>query len=281
MNAPFVMLGRAGLLLMLAAGGAPLAAAQEEAAAPKKAGPPAPVRRMADGHPDFEGTYSNGPGGGNYGLERRDKTPLTPAGAGLIIDPPDGTLPMQEWARAEVASRAQPERGYDDPTAHCFPAGVPREFYVPQPIQILQPPGYVLFLFERMSWRIVPLDGRPHIPDNIRLWQGDSVGKWEGDTLVIDTANLNGKTWLNQAGEMVSHAERVIERLTPVDGDTIRYEATITDPLVYTRPFTIAFPLKRRSDELMEVACHEDDRDLLHLKAIKDAAEAARRKSAP
>ena len=182
---------------------------------------------------------------------------------------------MQPWARAEVESRGKPERGYDDPTAHCFPAGVPRELYVPQPIQIQQPPGYVLFLFERMSWRTVPLDGRAHIPDAIRLWQGDSVGRWEGDTLVIDTANFNGKTWLNQNGEMVSHAEHVVERLTPVDGDTIMYEATVTDPIVYTRPFTIRFPLRRQAGELLEVACHEDDVDLEHLKAIKDAAIAA------
>jgi hypothetical protein len=236
--------------------------------------PPAPIRRLPDGKPDFSGVYNNGPGGGNYGLERRARTPLTPAGAGIIVDPPDGKLPMLPWARAEVESRATAERGYDDPTAHCFPAGVPREFYVPQPIQIMQPPGYVIFLFERMSWRTVPLDGRAHIPDGIRLWQGDSVGRWEGDTLVIDAANFNGKTWLNQAGEMVSHAERVVERLTPVDGDTIKYEATVTDPIIYTRPFTISFPLRKRTDELLEVACHEEDQDLAHLKILKDAAEA-------
>jgi hypothetical protein len=236
---------------------------------------PAPIHRMADGRPDFSGLYAHGAGGANYGLERHEKTPLIPGGAGVVVDPPDGKLPMQAWARAEVESRGKPERGYDDPTAHCFPAGVPRELYVPQPIQIQQPPGYVLFLFERMSWRTVPLDGRGHIPDAIRLWQGDSVGRWEGDTLVIDTANFNGKTWLNQNGEMVSHAEHVVERLTPVDGDTIMYEATVTDPIVYTRPFTIRFPLRRQAGELLEVACHEDDVDLEHLKAIKDAAIAA------
>jgi hypothetical protein len=233
---------------------------------------PAPIHRTADGKPDFTGLYAHGAGGANYGLERHDKTALIPGGAGIIVDPPDGKLPMQEWARGEVLSRGKPERGYDDPTAHCFPAGIPREFYVPQPIQILQPPGYVLFLFERMSWRTVPLDGRSHIPDAIRLWQGDAVGRWDGDTLIIDTTNFNGKSWLNQNGEAVSHAEHVVERLTPVDGDTIMYEATVTDPVVYTRPWTIKFPLRRQSGELLEVACHEDDVDLEHLKVIKDAA---------
>jgi hypothetical protein len=252
----------------------PSARAQEEGGgAPKPPGKaPAPIYRMADGKPDLTGLYAHGAGGANYGLERHDRTSLIPGGAGIIVDPPDGKLPMQEWARAEVLSRGKPERGYDDPTAHCFPAGIPREFYVPQPIQILQPPGYVLFLFERMSWRTVPLDGRSHIPDGIRLWQGDAVGHWDGDTLIIDTTNFNGKTWLNQNGEAVSHAERVVERLTPVDGDTIMYEATVTDPVVYTRPWTIRFPLRRQSGELLEVACHEDDVDLEHLKMIKDAA---------
>jgi hypothetical protein len=135
-----------------------------------------------------------------------------------------------------------------------------------------------VIILERMSWRIVPLDGRAHIPDTIRLWQGDSVGRWDGDTLVIDTANLNGKTWLNEVGEVVSHAAHVVERLTPVDANTIAYEATVTDPVVYSRPWTIALPLNRQKDELLEVACHEDDQDLAHLKAIKDAAQPGAKK---
>jgi len=127
-------------------------------------------------------------------------------------------------------------------------------------------------LFERMSWRIVPLDGRAHLPDHVRLWQGDSVGHWDGDVLVIETTNLNGKTWLNEIGEIVSHAERVTERLIPIDAQSMRYEATVTDPVVYTRPWTIAVPLKRDKQEVLEVACHEDNQDLQHLKDVRDAA---------
>jgi hypothetical protein len=136
----------------------------------------------------------------------------------------------------------------------------------------MQTDTHVVLLFERMSYRVVPTDGRGHLPDRIRLWQGDSVGRWDGDTLVVETTNLNGKSWLNEAGEIVSHAETVVERLTPVDGDTLHYEATVTDPIVYTRPWTISFPIKRQTFELLEVACHEDDQDLPRLKAIKDAA---------
>ena len=106
----------------------------------------------------------------------------------------------------------------------------------------------------------------------MRLWQGDSIGRWEGDTLVVDTTNLNGKTWLNEGGQVVSHAEHVVERFTPADQNTINYEATIMDPIVYTRPWTLSFPIKRQKGELLEVACLEDDQDLVHLKAIKDAA---------
>jgi hypothetical protein len=232
---------------------------------------------MADGKPDLQGYFMPDGGGANYGLGKHEVDFLTPGGRGVIVDPPDGTLPMQAWAKVEAENRKTPERGYDDPTAHCFVAGVPRSMYVPSPLQIVQPPGYVVVLHERMSWRAIPLDGRPHLPDHLRLWQGDSIGRWEGDTLVVDTTNLNGKAWLNEVGEIVSHAERVVERFTPIDADTIHYEATVSDPLVYTRPWTIAFALNRQKDELLEVACHEDNQDLQHLKEIRDEARAKTR----
>jgi hypothetical protein len=234
------------------------------------------IRRTADGKPDLQGFYESDTGGANQGLERHVADQLTPGGKGFVVDPPDGKLPMQPWAVQEKDDRNKPERGYDDPTAHCFPAGVPRSMYVPAAIHIVQTPDHIVFLHERMSWRIVPLvqnsSARAHLPDTIRLWQGDSIGWWEGDTLVIDTTNLNGKTWLNEVGEVVSYAEHVVERFTPAGPDVINYEATVTDPVVYARPWTIAFPLKHKKAEMFEVACHEEDRDLPHLKTIKDAA---------
>jgi hypothetical protein len=149
---------------------------------------------------------------------------------------------------------------------------------VPSPFQILQPPGYVVMLFERMSWRQIPLDGRAHIPDNIRLWHGDSVGRWDGDTLVVETTNMNGKTWLNEVGDVVSHAQHTVERFTPVDGSTMTYRATVTDPLVYTRPWTIEMPMNRSEGEILEAACHEDNGDLQHLKDVRDAYRAEQKK---
>ena len=101
----------------------------------------------------LQGYYMPDGGGANYGLGKHEQDFLTPGGRGIIVDPPEGILPMQAWAKAEAESRKLPERGYDDPTAHCFVAGVPRSMYVPSPLQILQPPGYVVILHERMSWR--------------------------------------------------------------------------------------------------------------------------------
>jgi hypothetical protein len=260
----------AGLTLFMAA----LSNAQAGRGPSAAGSRPGPIRRMPDGKPDLTGYWTANSGGANYGLERHDRDFLTPATRGVVIDPPDGKLPYQDWARAERVERELPHRGYDDPTAHCFVAGVPRSMYTPSPYQILQPPGYVVFLFERMSWRQIPLDGRTHIPDNIRLWQGDSVGHWEGDTLVVDTTNLNGKAWLNEVGDVLSHAAHVVERITPIDSDTMTYRATVTDPLVYTRPWTIEIGLRRQDDELLEIACHEDNNDLQHLKEVRDAYRA-------
>ena len=260
-------------LALLALCAAAVAHAQGEGAAAGKTTVAGAVRRMPNGVPDLQGHYVHGAGGANYGLEKRDAAFLVSAARGVVVDPPDGLLPAQPWARAEAASRSRPERGYDDPTAHCFAAGVPRSLYVPSPFAFVQTPEYVVMVFERMSWRIIPLDGRPHLPDRIRLWQGDSVGRWEGDTLVIESKNFNGKTWLNQAGEVVTHALQVVERITPVNSHQLTYRATVTDPLAYTRPFTIEFPLNREDGgELLEVACLEDDQDLPHLKDLKDAA---------
>jgi hypothetical protein len=238
----------------------------------------ADIKRRPDGKPDLTGYYQSNAGGANYGLEKHNRDQFTPATRGMVIDPPDRLLPTQDWARKERVERELPQRGYDDPTAHCFVAGVPRSLYTPSPYQIIQTSNYIVFLMERMSWRIVPLDGRAHLPDNVRLWQGDSVGHWEGDVLVIDTTNMNGKTWLNEVGEVVSYAEHVVERFIPTAANQITYRATITDPVAYTKPWTIEIPMNRQNEELLEVACHEDNEDLAHLKDVRDEYRAKQKK---
>jgi len=241
--------------------------------------PTGTIRRLPDGKPDISGWFEIDAGGGNYGLESSPQIFLTPASRGLVVDPPDGKLPYQTWARAERIARAEPHRGYDDPTAHCFLAGIPRSHYVPQPVHILQPPGYVVVLFERMSWRHIAMTARPPLPAHVRLWQGDSHGRWDGDTLVVESKSFNGKAWLNEVGDIVSHMETVVERFTPIDDDTIIYRATVSDPIPYTRPWTIEVPMHRKADELLEVACHEDNEDLEHLKHVRDEFRAGQQEN--
>jgi hypothetical protein len=243
---------------------------------PQPSRAPASVRRTPDGKPDLNGFFEPDAGGANYGLEAHPTSDagLTPPGRGVVIDPPDGKPPYQPWAQEEREYRNTPIRGYDDPTAHCFPAGVPRSIYVPVPFQIVQTPEAVATLHERISWRLISLNRTRHLPDTMRLWQGDSIGHWDGDTLVVETTNFNGKTWGSEVGDVFSHAEHVVERFKPVDADTIEYQATITDPLVYTRPFTIAIPLKRLKSELIEAACHEEEHDLPVLRRIRDMERA-------
>ena len=234
--------------------------------------PPTPpgIPRHDDGTPDISGFYMADAGGANYGLQAHPGNELLPRSRGQIIDPTDGSLPYQAWARAERIDRELPHRGYDDPTAHCFVAGVPRSHYVPAPFFILQPPGYIVILHERMSWRQIRLNSLHVLPDHMRLWQGDSIGHWEGDTLVVESRNFNGKAWLNEVGDVVSHAQAVIETLTPVSPTQLNYRATVSDPIAYTRPWTIEMPFNRQDQELLEVACLEDNNDLEHLRDVRD-----------
>ena len=100
---------------------------------------------------------------------------------------------------------------------------------------------------------------------------GDSIGRWQNDTLVVESRNFNGKAWLNEAGDVISHAQIVVETFTPVADGRITYRATVADPISFTRPWTIELPVNRQDDQLLEVACLEDNGDLQHLKDVRDA----------
>jgi hypothetical protein len=128
------------------------------------------------------------------------------------------------------------------------------------------------------AYRIIPTDGRPHLPATFRPWAGDSIGRWEGDVLVVDTINNSGQQWLAQYGDFIDAGAHVTERFTMIDADTINYRATIEDSKMFTRPWTIAFPLDRNPDkkfEILEAACHEEDRDREILKTIHESAVGA------
>jgi hypothetical protein len=135
----------------------------------------------------------------------------------------------------------------------------------------VQSPGQISMFYDTgqgQGWqRNIPMNGSPHVPSQIRQWFGDSRGHWEGNTLVVDWANDNGKHWLDMAGNFDTEDLHVVERFTMVDHDTILYEATLTDPTIYTRPWTIALPFGRNKDKnyyLLEFACREGEHDLQH-----------------
>jgi len=227
-----------------------------------------PFTRLPDGKPDMQGYWETANFFTAFDLETHEKAEFgVPAGKGVIIDPPDGRIPYQPWAAAKKKDLVE-HHMFEDPQAHCYLSGVPRQMYTPFGFQILQPPGSVLLLYEAFhSYRIIPLDGRPHISEPIRLFEGDSRGHWEGDTLVVDVTNQNSDTWFDMAGNFHSDAIHVVERYTMVDANTIGYKATIDDAKVFTRPFTIAFDLVRNRDadyQQMEYACVEGEKDLQH-----------------
>jgi len=240
--------------------------------------------RTSDGQPDIQGFWGNqGRRLALYNIEEgADAAHVLLSGnetdaQSLIVDPPDGRIPYQPWARAKRQEVFDNHTNltkweYVDPHLRCFPSGVPRVFYQGT-FQFLQPPGYVVILQEfNHGSRIIPLDGRPHVGDNIKLWMGDSRGHWEGNTLVVDVTGHNDQTWFDIVGDFHSNALRINERYTFVDPDTISYEATFEDPRVYARPFKMALTFGRtvrgeeaKNYELLESASYEGDRNMQNM----------------
>src|SRR5215469_9642646 len=227
-----------------------------------------PFTRLPDGKPDMQGYWETRNFFTAFDLETHEKAEFgVPAGRGVIVDPPDGKIPYQAWAAAKKKDLVE-HHMFSDPQAHCYLSGVPRQMYTPFGFQILQPEGSVVLLYEAFhSFRIIPLDNKPHPSSEIRMFEGDSRCHWEGNTLVVDVANQNGKTWLDMAGNFHSDALHVVERFTPIDANTIRYEATLDDSKVYARPWTMRFDIGRNPNpkyEQMEFACVEGEQDLQH-----------------
>ncbi|HMA50795.1 MAG TPA: hypothetical protein VKP60_13640 [Magnetospirillaceae bacterium] len=239
--------------------------------------------RLSDGQPDvqgfwksqIQGTYSltnprNGGGGSPpawYLAQLEGKQgPVKPS---RIVDPADGEVPYQAWARerqrtiaAHIDAPDKPE--FVDPQARCFEDGVSRTQWWHE-FQIRQYPGYVVFLFDAAT-RIIPIGSTPHISPRIKLWMSDSRGHWEGNTLVVDVANSNSKHRLSNEGDFASDQVHIVERFTFLDANSYRYEATYDDPSVFTRPWTVASKQIRahRDDpkfEFWEYACVEGERN--------------------
>src|SRR6478672_287743 len=188
----------------------------------------------------------------------------------LIVDPPNGRIPALTAAAKARMTAMNPanERDADGPEQRTiqerclvFGAGPPM---VPGPynnnVQIVQTPDAVVIMNEMIhDARIVPMDGRPHLSPSIRLWLGDSRGRWEGDTLVVETTNFTDHTSFRGSDQNLL----VIERFTRPDADTLMYEFTIDDPTAFAAPWTARFPMMRSSEQMYEYACHEGNFGLL------------------
>lgn len=203
----------------------------------------------------------------------------------LVVDPPDGRIPDQTGeARDRLAAdrAANQGRAYDGPenrplSERCIiwpnegPPMLP-SFYNNN-YQIVQSPGYVVIVMEMIhDARVIPTDGREHLPDDVRLWLGDSVGRWEGDTLVVETTNFSDRT--NFRGANVNL--RVIERFRRADEDTLMYEFTVEDPTTWERPWSGEIPMKATEGPVYEYACHEGNQSLagvLRAARMREAAE--------
>jgi|HubBroStandDraft_1064217.scaffolds.fasta_scaffold137313_2 hypothetical protein len=189
----------------------------------------------------------------------------------LITDPPDGRIPAytpegQRRLKAEAAAAGtlNSPAGPADLTniQRCITWGVP----MPRPgpftsyYQIVQSPGYVVVMMESIhDARIIPLDGRPHLPSSIRTWNGDSIGRWEGQTLVVDTTNFSPKDYFMGSSEGL----HLVERFSRIAPDEIRYEFTVDDPTTWTKPWTAVLRLKQTPDKLYEFACHEGNSEIM------------------
>jgi hypothetical protein len=266
--------------------------------------PAGPMPKLPDGHPDMQGFWTppaitdiepaparagrgggKGPGGGDAKGPGDAAKGGPPAGGGAaafgfgggggnrIVDPPDGKIPYKPEARAKQQDLLQNHMA-QEPELHCYQSGVPHSESNQFGVQIIQTPTYFVQLSEFMhTVRIIPTDNRPHIDSKTRLFQGDPVGHWDGDTLVVDTTNQNTKTWFDTSGNFKTEALHVSEKFIPQDANTIVYEATITDPEIYTQPWTARWNINRNrqtamSDghpyEQMEFGCIEGNTDLEH-----------------
>lgn len=199
---------------------------------------------MPDGKPDLSGVWETPP------ILDMSKDGKNQKGA--------GPLPFTDWARANLTEDFEA-------SAHCLPLGYVRSIGTPFPTEIVQRPDRVVFLHEfNNDFHVVFTEGRGHPADWEPNWAGHSIGKWDGDTLVVDTVGFNEKTRLDVAAHPHSTALRVTERFTPVDANHIAYEITIDDPKAYTKPWKNARTFTRHSDwELTEYNCNENNKDVL------------------
>jgi hypothetical protein len=242
--------------------------------------------RAADGHPDLSGVWQTlNTAHWNVEPHVSDFPVLLELGAQLAVPPglgvvEGGTIPYLPDALAE-RDRRRANRLDEDPEANCYLGGVPRSTYMPYPFQIAQSQSDVVISYQfATGFRRIFVDGTDEAP--LDSWMGWSNGRWDGDTFVVEVTGLNGLSWLDRSGNFASENARVVERYTPIGPNHLDYEATIEDPSVYARPWTIRMPVYRIVDEnyrMLEFKCepYAEDRLYRHLrKPGTEAPEGAR-----
>lgn len=220
------------------------------------------IPRTPDGRPDLNGMWQvvnsaawdiqDHPGQLFPGLPPRFAMP----GGQSVVE--GNEIPYQPSALKKKQENYA-KRQTADPENYCFLPGVPRITYMPFPFQIFQTPGQITITYEYLhAVRNIYMNS-PHPRGPIEFWMGDSRGRWDGDTLVVDVVHFTDRTWLDRAGNFHSEALHVVERYTPISRDVLDYEVTIEDPNVFTRPWKMRMPLYRRAErnvQLLEFECH-------------------------
>lgn len=216
------------------------------------------IQKVLD-DPEFRGFDQDTGNYNSFWLVERDFDNRT----SVVVDPPDGRIPAlvpaareRQIAAARYRSEHPADGPEDLPLGHrCANFGIPKVGAGYNSYQhIFQTPGHVVILSEMAhDARIIPIDGRPHLQDKVRQWNGDARGRWEGDTLIVETTNFSTKSQFRGSNENL----RLMERYTRTGPDTLTYEATVSDPTTWTQPWTVLIPLTRSEDVLFEYACHE------------------------
>ncbi|MCB1650076.1 MAG: hypothetical protein H7A05_00670 [Pseudomonadales bacterium] len=241
------------------------------------------IPRTVDGKPDFNGLWQS-IGNHDWGIEphnarmspdyRWAAAGATPAGSGIV----EGDhIPYTAAARA-TQQENQDNWLSRDPTVKCYMPGVPRANYMPFPFHIVQSPEHMIMAYEFASANRIVYMNRPDFEAPVPSWMGHSLGHWEGDTLVIDVTEQMPDSWLDRSGNFHTEQLKVTERYTMISPNVIQYEATLTDPGVYTRPWKLSVPLYRRLDanaQLLEFKCVEFAEELLYGHLVKGATRDA------
>ena len=235
---------------------------------------------MADGKPDLNGIWQT-MNTANWDLQDHEARAgavvatgawgAEPGGQGVVEG---GEIPYLPAAAAQKKKNFA-NRLTDDPEVKCFPPGVPRAIYMPYPFQIFQSQKAISIAYEYGgAYREILMKDPGPAP--IDSWMGQSVGRWENDTFVVDVSGFNDSSWLDRAGNHHSENLKVTERYTMADADHIQYEATLTDPAVYARPWKISMPLYRhveKNAQFLEFRCVDFTEDLLYGQYRKQAGK--------